>query len=167
MVAMTGTATAADARPKRGNGAARGLPAGGGPNAPVLVSGSRLAVHFGCIRQHVEQLAVQGVIERRADGKFDQDQSRLKYLAHLRRENRRSPRTEADAEHAAAKAELLRLRIAERKHELMPVSEHEAFVDEMAGLLLSRLSGAIRTFAGVDRSAIARSRRRMQPMPRA
>jgi hypothetical protein len=47
----------------------------------------------------------------------------LRYLAHLRSENRRSPRAAADAEHASAKAALLRLRIAEKKRELIPLEE--------------------------------------------
>ena len=47
-------------------------------HAAVLVSGYELGRHFGCSRQNVDLLAQQGVIERRADGKFDQDVSRLK-----------------------------------------------------------------------------------------
>ena len=77
-------------------------------HAAVLVSGYELARHFGCSRQNVDLLAQQGVIERRSDGKFDQDVSRLKYLTHLRGEHRRSPRAAADAELASAKAALLR-----------------------------------------------------------
>jgi predicted ArsR family transcriptional regulator len=88
---------------KLGNGASR--------SAPVLVSGNKLAVHFGVVRQRIDQLTAQGVIERRSDGLFDQDQSRLKYFDHLRLEHRRSPRAAADAELATAKAALLRIRI--------------------------------------------------------
>ena len=83
-----------DERPKRSNGAERG---------PVLVSGNALATHFGVSRQHVERLTAEGVIERRSDGKFDQDVSRLKYMTHLRAEHRRSPRAGADAELASAR----------------------------------------------------------------
>jgi hypothetical protein len=54
-------------------------------HAGVLVSGYELARHFGCSRQNVDLLAQQGVIERRSDGKFDQDVSRLKYLTHCGR----------------------------------------------------------------------------------
>jgi hypothetical protein len=82
-------------RPKRSSG---------GAHNAVLVSGNMLAVHFGCTRQHVDQLTAQGVIER-SDGKFDQDQSRLKYLAHLRSPERRSARSEAAAKHAEAKTQ--------------------------------------------------------------
>ncbi len=61
---MTEMAVQHGERPKRRNGAELG---------PVLISGNRLAAHFGISRQHVERLAAQGVVERRADGLFDQD----------------------------------------------------------------------------------------------
>jgi hypothetical protein len=85
---MTGLVTPNTDRPKPTSRAAHGA---------VLVSGNMLAVHFGCSRQNVDQLTAQGVIERRGDGEFDQDQSRLRYLAHLRSPERRSARSEAAA----------------------------------------------------------------------
>ena len=96
-------------KPKRGSGAAR----------PVLVSASALATHLSCVRSYVKKLVDQGVIERRDNGTFDQDQCRSKYIAHLRAERQRSPRSAADAEHAAAKAALLRLRVTEMQKRLM------------------------------------------------
>jgi hypothetical protein len=104
--------TTAD-RPKRNNGAA---------HVPALVSGNKPALHFGVARQHIDRLAQQGVIERRSDGLFDQDVSRLKYFNHLRSEHRRSPRAAADTEHALAKAALLRIRVEEKKRELVLLS---------------------------------------------
>jgi len=38
---------------------------------------------------------------------------------NLRRERRQSPRSEVEAEHAAAKAALLRIRIAEKQNQLV------------------------------------------------
>jgi hypothetical protein len=105
------------------------------------VSGNKLAVHFGCSRQNVDQLAAQGVIERRADGLFDQDVSRLKYLTHLRSEHRRSPRAAADTEFALAKAELVRIRIAEKKRRLIPQEEAASDMEHLIGLFLTGLSG--------------------------
>ena len=67
-----------DDRPKRSNGAKRNGP------ARVLVSGRALAVHLSCVRSYVQKLVEQGVIERRADGRFDQDQCRSKYIASAR-----------------------------------------------------------------------------------
>ena len=100
-------------RPKRGNGRARRATAGDKPNAPVLVSGVKLALHLGCIRQNIDQMVRNGVIELPAsDGLFDQDQCRLKYITHLRSERRSPLRSAADAEHAKAKTQLLQMRIA-------------------------------------------------------
>jgi hypothetical protein len=129
---MTEMAVQHDARPKRRDGAEL---------SPVLVSGNRLAAHFGISRQHVERLAAQGVVERRADGLFDQDQSRLKYMTHLRSENRRSPRTEADADHVRVKTEMLQLRLMEKKRELVRRDDVNELLDEMCGVVLTHLSG--------------------------
>ncbi len=104
-------------------------------------SAQPLAVHLGCARSYIEQLVEQGVIERRADGAFDQDQCRSKYIAHLRAEHRRSPRAAADAEFALAKAELVRIRIAEKKRQLIPLEEAFGQMDEVVGLILTGLSG--------------------------
>ena len=122
-------------RPKRSSGGKREKILG-----PVLVSGNRLAVHFGVVRQHVDQLAAQGVIERRADALFDQDQSRLRYFSHLRSEHRRSPRTAVDAEHVKAKTEMLQLKLAEKRGELVRQSDVDALIDELVGVTLTAMS---------------------------
>jgi phage terminase Nu1 subunit (DNA packaging protein) len=127
---MTDVVTTADGG-KRGNGTA---------HVPVLVSGNKLALHFGCARQHIDQLAQQGVIERRRDGLFDQDVSRLKYLNHLRAEHRRSPRAAADAKLAEAKTELPQVRLMEKKRELVRQTDVDELIDNIAGLTLTALS---------------------------
>ena len=86
MVTMTELVTTHDDRPKRSNGAKRN------GAARVLVSACALAAHLSCVRSYIAKLVEQGVIERRADGRFDQDQCRAKYIAHLRAERKRSPR---------------------------------------------------------------------------
>src|SRR5262245_26180444 len=100
----------------------RAKPNGGAVRAskPTLVSGGKLGEHFGVTRQFIDQLVQQGVVERRPDGQFDQDRSRLRYFEHLRSQHRRSPRAEADGELARARAEWLRLRTLERTKELVP-----------------------------------------------
>jgi hypothetical protein len=119
-------------------------------HAAVPVSGYELARHFGCSRQNVELLATQGVIERRNDGKFDQDVSRLKYLTHLRSERARSPRAAADAKHAEAKTALLQIKIEEKQRTLVRRDLHEAMIDRMAGIVLTKLSGWPARIAGPD-----------------
>jgi hypothetical protein len=143
---MTDTTTTERPRPKRGNGKRRDKALG-----PVLVSGNRLAVHFGCVRQHVDQLAAAGIIERRSiNGLFDMDQSRLRYLMHLRLGKRRSPRTAVDAEHVKAKTEMLQLKLAEKRRDLVRQSDVDEMVDTFAGLVLNKLGGWPARVAGTD-----------------
>ena len=68
------------------------------------------------------------MIERQGGG-FPLDQSRVTYLRYLRRERQQSPRATADAEHASAKAALLRIRIEEKKRELVPRDVYESMID--------------------------------------
>jgi hypothetical protein len=109
------------------------------PHAPTLVSGPKLALHFGVVRQHIDQLVQKGVIERRPAGLFDQDVSRWKYLTHLR-ERKSSPRATADAEFAKAKTEWLALRIAKHKREHVLASEVDAVLEEAVGITLKHIS---------------------------
>jgi hypothetical protein len=79
------------------------------------------------------------VIQRQGDG-FPLDRSRVAYLRYLRRERRQSPRAEADAEHAKAKAELLRIRIAEKRRTLVERDKVNELIDGIAGVTLTALS---------------------------
>jgi phage terminase Nu1 subunit (DNA packaging protein) len=99
-----------------------------------------LALHLDCSRAYIGKLEAEGVIQQHGDG-FPLDQSRVAYLRYLRRERQHTPRSEADAEHAKAKAALLRLRIAEKQRELVPRADFDAVIDGIAGLVLSHLSG--------------------------
>ena len=80
------------------------------------------------------------MIEQRPDGLFDQDVSRLKYFAHLRVEHRRSPRTAADAEHVKAKTEMLQLKLAEKRRDLVRQSDVDALIDDLVGVTLTAMS---------------------------
>src|SRR6478752_7205461 len=102
---------------------------------PETVSASALAQHLDCSRTYIGKLEAEGVIQRQGDG-FPLDQNRVAYLRYLRRERRQSPRSEADAEHALAKAALLRIRVAEKQRNLVPRDVYDAMIDEMAGLVL-------------------------------
>ena len=130
---MTDAAHTTPARPRRNRASER-------VSKPTLVSGSKLAEHFGVSRQFVDQLVQQGVIARRRDNLFDQDVSRLKYLDHLRSQHRRSPRAEADGELAKARAEWLRLRTLERTKELVPAAIFDQAINELAGATMVTLA---------------------------
>jgi len=100
---------------------------------PANVSASALAQHLDCSRTYIGRLEAEGVIQRQGDG-YPLDQSRVAYLRYLRRERRQSPRTEADADHVKVKTEMLQLRLMEKRRELVRRDEHEAMIDQMAGL---------------------------------
>ena len=94
-------------------------------------------------------LEAEGVIQRQGDG-FPLDRSRVAYVRYLRRERQRSTRATADAEHAAAKAALLRIKIEEKQRTLVRRDAHEAMIDAMAGTMLTHLSSWPPRIAGRD-----------------
>jgi hypothetical protein len=119
---------------------------------PATVSASALAQHLDCSRAYISKLEADGVIQRQGDG-FPLDQSRVAYLRFLRRERKQSPRSEADADFQRAKAELIRLRIAEKQRHLIPLGEAVGHMEELVGLFISRLSGFAARCGGRDPAA--------------
>jgi hypothetical protein len=119
---------------------------------PATVSASALAQHLDCSRTYIGKLEAEGVVQRQGDG-FPLDQSRVAYLRYLRRERQQSPRTAADAEFALAKAELVRIRIAEKKRELIPQEEAFGQMEQLVGLFLTGLSGLSARCGGRDLAA--------------
>jgi hypothetical protein len=79
------------------------------------------------------------VIQRQR-GCFPLDQSRVAYLRFLRRERQQSPRAEADVAHVAVKTEMLQLRLAEKRHELVRRADVDELIDGIAGVTLTALS---------------------------
>jgi hypothetical protein len=76
------------------------------------VTATQLGEHLGLTRQRIGVLAdTEHVIERLPNGRFNQDDCRLRYLRWLRDPARRSARSEAAATHVEAKTQLLRIRI--------------------------------------------------------
>ena len=116
---------------------------------PATVSASALALHLDCSRTYIGKLVAEGVIRRQGDS-FPLDRSRVAYLRYLRRERQRSSRAAADAEHAKAKTALLQIRIEEKQRTLVRRDEHEAMIDQMAGLVLTHLSSWPARVAGRD-----------------
>src|SRR6478752_8248468 len=106
---------------------------------PATVSASALALHLDCTRAYIGKLEAEGVIQRQGDG-FPLDQSRVAYLRYLRRERQQSPRAAADAEHALAKAALLRIRIEEKQRKLVRQDDVNELIDQIAGVTLTALS---------------------------
>ncbi|MCD9113060.1 hypothetical protein [Bradyrhizobium japonicum] len=68
----------------------------------------------------------------------------------MRRERQRSPRVEADAAHTQAKATLLQIKIAEKQRTLVERDKAAALLDQVAGIVLTHLSGWPARIAGHD-----------------
>jgi hypothetical protein len=104
------------------------------------VTATQLGMHLDLSRQRVQQLVDEHVIARLPNGRFDQDDSRVRYLRWLRAPKRRSARTQADAEHVRAKTEMLQLRLMEKRGDLVRQSDVDALIDEIVGVTLTAMS---------------------------
>jgi hypothetical protein len=104
------------------------------------VTATQLGRHLDLSRQRVQQLVDEHVIARLPNGRFDQDDSRVRYLRWLREPERRSARTQADAEHVGAKTEMLQLRLMEKRGDLVRQSDVDALIDEIVGVTLTAMS---------------------------
>ena len=108
--------------------------------ADDVVTANSLATHLGCSRQNIARLTAEAIIERRADGHYDQSASRLRYIKHLRTSSR-TVRSEADSQHVLAKAQMLQIKITQQQRKLVLREDANALLDEMCGIVLTHLSG--------------------------
>jgi hypothetical protein len=119
-------------------------------DGPQPASAVKMAHHLCFERAYLTTLVSQGVLKQRPDRKFDLDANRRAYIEFLREARKRSPKSEADSAFTQAKAELLQIRIAERKKELMLASECYEMQDEMFGLFMTALSSLPAKIGGRD-----------------
>ena len=117
--------------------------------APERVSATALAAHLDMTRQNVSRLTAEGILERTGAG-YLLDDSRRRYIRHLREEYRKSPRAAADADLQRHKARLLAMKVARQERETMLVSDHNDFIEEVVGLTLTELSSWPARVAGND-----------------
>lgn len=106
-----------------------------------IVTATALGAHLDLTRQRVTQLVNENIISRRADGRFDLNQSRVSYIRWLRGTERRSVRAEADVQYRKLRARGVELRIAELEGRLIEITDMEEVVDEFAGIIRSELAG--------------------------
>jgi len=97
----------------------------------------------------VARLEAEGVFSRNGAG-YRQDECRLRYIAHLRAERTRSPRTEAETEYQQQKAHWLSLRIAKHQREHLTMEEHCRVIDTLAGIPLTGLASLPAAMSGND-----------------
>jgi hypothetical protein len=119
---------------------------------PQPASAVKMAHHLCFERAYLAQLVSQGVLKQRPDGRFDLDANRRAYIEFLRTERKRSPKSEADSAFTQAKAELIQIRIMERKKELMLTSECYEMIGEIHGLFMTHLSALPAKIGGRDLS---------------
>jgi len=103
------------------------------------VSASALAQHLDCSRAYVGKLESEGVVRRTTDG-YPLDEARVSYIRFLRRDRKRTPRHDADAKYTRAKTEMLQLKLAEKRGELIRQSDVDALIDQLLGITLTAMS---------------------------
>ena len=101
---------------------------------------TQVGEHLSLTRQRVTALAdVEHVLVRLADGRFDLDDCRHRYIEFLRN-SRRSGQSAADAEFTKAKTRLLEVRMAEKLKQLVPVELLEDNIDTITALFRTELA---------------------------
>ena len=109
------------------------------------VTATQLGRHLDLSRQRVQQLVDEYVITRLPDGRFDQDDSRVRYMRWYgipigdRYGHRPMPST------SKPKLKLLQLKLAEKRGELVRQTDVDAPIDELVGVTLTAMtaSGAV------------------------
>ena len=129
----------------------RGAPAKQQRQAVTAVSGRKLAAHLDLSLQRITQLTnIEHVLTKLPNGKYDQDACRVAYLRWLRDPERRTARSKADAEFTAAKAELIRLRVAEKKRVLIEFEEAREVAEKIVTTTVVAMGGMAARIGGAD-----------------
>ena len=104
--------------------------------------------HLDLSYQRVLQLVEEGALQQLPNGRFNLDDCRLRYIRWLRDPERRSAKSKADQEFTQAKADLIKIRIAEKQRDLILYSEAEETGEKMIGIVLTKLSGLAARIGG-------------------
>ena len=106
------------------------------------VGAKQLARHLDLTHPRIAQLAdEEHVLERLPNGRFNLDDSRVRYIRWLRDPERRSAKSKVDQEFTQAKAELIRIRIAEKQKVLMLTDEAMEVGEKLIGTMLTAMGG--------------------------
>jgi phage terminase Nu1 subunit (DNA packaging protein) len=117
-----------------GAGQARGKKSKSVAGSITEVNATQLGQHLGVTRQRIANMVTEGIVVRLPSGQFDQDLCRLSYISWLQRDNRRSPRVEADAQYQSTRHELLMLQLMKVRGETMLVTDSIQIFEEMFAL---------------------------------
>lgn len=108
-------------------------------SASNRVNAAALARHFGVTTTYIRRLSKEAVIGTEDDGKYDEDKSRLAYIAHLR--SRRNIKAEGDASYRKLKNKKLQIEIATLEGDLIALDEAIALGEQLVGAFRAGLSG--------------------------
>lgn len=108
--------------------------------APVLVmSATALGELWGVTRQAVAKLTDAGVIRRRPDGSYDAADATRSYVSHLKRPGSRATVSAAHSELRRQQAEMVRLKLARMKGQLVDLDEYEETIDTLCALFVAEI----------------------------
>jgi phage terminase Nu1 subunit (DNA packaging protein) len=105
----------------------------------VEVSGAELAAWCGVSPKRIDQLLAEGVVHREAKGRYKLKGNIAAVFRWLRSDQRRSARSEADAEWRRQRTREIELRVAERERQLVPFDWAIEVVDVTIGFLRSEI----------------------------
>jgi hypothetical protein len=114
------------------------------------VSGYKLATHIGLSRAAVDQMTAQGIFTRGPEGRFNLSQSRLAYIAHLRKNRHSSAHQAAMVAYAPQRTEWLRQRVQRNAGETITLTKHCELMDVGIGTVLTELSSLSGIIGGHD-----------------
>jgi len=109
-----------------------------------IVNTDTLAGIFGCTGRWVQQMERDGILVRKAPGKWPVIENTTAYIKYLENNRKINDEDEADywhekALHEKAKRETTELRLSEYKKSLLSASEVEGFISEMIIVCRNRL----------------------------
>jgi hypothetical protein len=114
------------------------------------VTATQLGRHLDLSRQRIRQLVDEHVIAQLPNGRFDQNDARIRYLRWLRDPERRSAKSEAERDFIRAKTELIDIRIREKRRDVMPTEMAIADMERLIDIVLTQMSGMGARIGGHD-----------------
>ena len=110
--------------------------------ASTVVGAKELARHLDLTHPRIAQLAdEEHVLERLPNGKFNLDDSRVRYIRWLRDPERRTAKSKVDSDFVKAKTELIAIRVREKQRTLMETSEAMEMMELLIGTVLTQMGG--------------------------
>ena len=105
------------------------------------VGAQQLAKHLDLTYPRISQLVADHVLEKLPSGRFNVDACRVAYIRWLRAPERRVVKSKADNAFTQAKAELIRIRIEEKRGTLMSAELAADDMERVIGAFLTKLCG--------------------------